>query len=504
MLVWLLVIVLLTLVYYYGQRRFRYWSDRGIPHLEGSLPLGSMQGVGKEMSLNELVDQVYSRFKCQSPAAGVYFLVNPVLIVSDLDLAKRILVKDFDHFHDRGVYVNERDDPLSGHLFALGGERWRYLRNKLSPTFTSGKIKYMFGTIRDIGGELLASFDRHIDQGTPIDIKLLSQCFTCDVVGSCAFGLRCNSLQNGGSKLLEISDRLFRQSAASTIYYIATSTFPRLSRALHLPAFPGDVSSYFMELVRSTVEHREREAIERSDFLQLLMKLKNDGTVGPGEDGAEEQSSQKITLDEATAQAFVFFFAGFETSATTLAFALFLLANDSAVQERCRKEIVEVLAQHENTISYDALKEMTYLDWVINETLRLYTPAGLVMRVVTEPYRLEACNVTLETGTMVIVPLQSFHRDPVLFPNPERFDPDRFSPEVAKTRHSHAFLPFGDGPRNCIGMRFGLLEVKFGIVQVISKLRLTVNPRTVLPLQLNKSSGFPEANGGLWLDAARL
>uniref|UniRef100_A0A182IVU5 Cytochrome P450 n=1 Tax=Anopheles atroparvus TaxID=41427 RepID=A0A182IVU5_ANOAO len=503
MLVWLLVVTLLTLVYYYAKRRFRYWSDRGVPQLDGALPMGSMKGVGKELSLNELLDRAYKRFQHESPVVGLYFLVNPVLIVSDLDLAKRMLVKDFHHFHDRGLYVNERDDPLSGHLFAIDGERWRYLRSKLSPTFTSGKIKSMFVTIREIGGEFLASFDKLIEQSTPIDIKQLSQCFTCDVVGSCAFGLHCNSLRNGGSKLLEISDRVFRQSPARTFYSIVVGMFPRLSRALHLPAFPGDITSYFSKLVRSTVEHRERNAIERPDFLQLLMQLRNGGTVEPG-DGSAAESTERFTLDEVSAQAFVFFFAGFETSATTLAFALYLLASNPAVQERCREEIGEKLALYDNAITYEALKEMTYLDQVINETLRLYSPVGFLIRVVTEPYLLESLDVTLEKGTMVFVPIDSFHHDPALYPEPERFDPDRFGPEATRARHSHAFLPFGEGPRNCIGMRFGLLEVKFGIVQVISKLRLTVDPKTVVPLQLNKGTGFPEVNGGIWLRAARL
>lgn len=138
------------------------------------------------------------------------------------------------------------------------------------------------------------------------------------------------------------------------------------------------------------------------------------------------------------------------------------------------------------------------------ETLRMYPPVGQLFRVVTETYTIPSLNVTLDKGTMLIIPVHSFHHDPSIFPDPDRFDPDRFAPEAVKTRHSHAFLPFGEGPRNCIGMRFGLLEVKFGVVQILSKLRLSVNERTDVPLRLSKSGAFPEVVGGIWLNATRL
>ncbi|XP_050085178.1 probable cytochrome P450 6a14 [Anopheles aquasalis] len=506
------------LLYHFAQRRFQYWSDRGVPQLDGSLPMGSMKGIGRELSMNDLLDRVYYRFHKQSPVAGLYFLINPVLLMLDLDVVKQVLVKDFNSFHDRGMYVNERDDPMSGHLFSIGGERWRYLRNKLSPTFTSGKIKQMFGTIQEIGGEFLSTVEGHMDRGEPLDMKQLAQWFTCDVVGSCAFGIQCGSLKNGGSELLEIGSRVFRQTPPRMLYNIAVSTFPSLSRALGLPLFPKDFRTYFREMVRSTVEHREQHQIERNDFLNLLIHLKNRGRLEPtneepgdteavGELGQSETDSEKLTLDEVSAQSFVFFFAGFETSSTTLTFALFLLASHPEEQERCRKEILDKLASDgtgEHSITYEALKQMTYLDQVIYETLRIYPAVGLLMRVVSKRVHLEAANVTLEKGTKVMIPVNAIHHDPELYPEPYSFRPERFTPEAIKERHSHAYLPFGDGPRNCIGMRFGLLEVKFGIVQLLSKLRFTVHPKTSLPLRMAKNSGFLEAEGGIWLSATRL
>ena len=358
-----LVLPALTLLYIYLKQHYRHWANRNLPQLEASFPLGNMKGVGSEIHFNDVLNEAYAKGKAQSaPLVGLFFMLKPILIVTELDMVKRILVKDFSSFHDRGLYVNERDDPLSGHLFALDGERWRYLRNKLSPTFTSGKIKLMFNTICEIGDEFLATVNRFVERDEPLDVKLLSQCFTCDVVGSCAFGLQCNSLKNGGSKLLEIGDKVFKPPAWRNMLAFALISFKKLAKRLRLPVLPGEVTSFFMPLVTETVADRERNSIERPDFLNLLIQLKNKGTV---EDETTE-GLQKLTLDQVAAQAFVFFFAGFETSSTTLSFALFELANNPDIQERVRAEVLEKLQLHDGKITYDALKEMTYLDQVIN------------------------------------------------------------------------------------------------------------------------------------------
>ncbi|XP_058060788.1 probable cytochrome P450 6a14 [Anopheles bellator] len=499
-----LVLPVLGLSYYYTRQLYRYWDQRGIPQLEASFPLGNMKDVGRKLHFNDVMQVAYDLGKSLSkPFAGMYFMLKPVLIVTDLDMVKRMLVKDFNSFHDRGLYVNERDDPLSGHLFAIDGERWRYLRNKLSPTFTSGKIKAMFTTICEIGDEFLASVTKYVERGEPINMKLLCQCFTCDVVGSCAFGLECNSLKNEGSQLLKIGDEVFKPPVWRNMYIFLLITFKEWARKLHLRVLPSSVSSYFISLVRETVEHREKNLIERPDFLNMLIQLKNKGTVEEGEPGADGPQD-KLTLDEVAAQAFVFFFAGFETSSTTLSFALYELANNPDIQERVREEVLDKLQLHGNKITYEALKEMTYLDQVINETLRMYPPVPQLIRVSTKPYHVDTENCTLEKDCMLMVPIYSIHYDPAYHPNPGRFDPDRFTPEAVQARHTHAFLPFGDGPRNCIGMRFGLLEVKFGIVQLVSRLRFTVSSQMQLPMRMNKTAGILEAEGGIWLDATKL
>ncbi|EAT35330.1 AAEL012492-PA [Aedes aegypti] len=490
----------LGLLYYYVRRKFAYWADRGVPYVPGSLPMGSFNGMGSTKHFVELLDPVYKQYRNTHKAVGMFLSINPVLLAVDPDLVKQILVKDFNSFHDRGMYFNERDDPLASHMFSVEGERWRFLRNKLSPTFSSGKIKYMFLTVREIGLEFLASFEPFMERKEPVEIGIQAQKFTCDVIGSCAFGLSCNALKDESTELLDIADRVFNPKPLEMMYMLLLICFRKWAVKLRLKQTPADIERFFVNMVRKTVEHREKNNISRPDFLQLLMQLKNKGTL----EESKEDSKETISMNDVIAQAFLFFFGGFETSSKALSFALFELALNPELQEKARDEVLRTLDKHDGLLTYEALKDMTYVEQIVHESLRKYAPIGNVIRKANEPYQIHSPDIILEKGTMVMIPVHSIHHDPEIYPDPSRFDPDRFTPEAISARHSHSFLPFGDGPRNCIGMRFALLEVKFGIAQLLSRLRFTVNEKTQLPLRYDPKTNVASALGGLWLDVERI
>lgn len=265
-----------------------------------------MRGVGTTTDLASRLSEIYYQYKGKSPAVGIYMSVAPSLLVIDPNLTKTIFVKDFAKFHDHGFYFNEKDDPISAHLFNLEGEKWKTFRTKLSPTFTSGKLKMMFSSIEQVGDRFISVVDDLAKNGKPIDAKDLSSRFTADVVGSTAFGLEINSL-NGESDILEISKKIANTFRFSNLGLLFKMTFKDLSRKLRLPLFDKDITGYFMNMLTDTVESRENNGIIRNDFLQLLLQLKNKGFL---EGEAGEKEVQKMTFNEIAAQAFVFFFAG--------------------------------------------------------------------------------------------------------------------------------------------------------------------------------------------------
>lgn len=188
-----LLLSCLLLIYKYLKWKFTFWERHGVPHLKPrNWLIGNLEGVGRR-NVADYFGAVYQHMKRQNlgPIAGFYFFTEPALIVTDPNILKNILVKDFDYFCDRGIYVNEKDDPLSAHLFSLEGNNWRQLRAKLTPTFTSKKMKMMFEIVREIGECFEQVLQNLARSETEVDLKDLFSCFTIDVIGSCAFGVEC-------------------------------------------------------------------------------------------------------------------------------------------------------------------------------------------------------------------------------------------------------------------------------------------------------------------------
>ena len=129
----------LALAYLWMRKKFTFWEDRGFVQAPPEIPYGNIKGLGSKKHFYEIFTDLYNNYKNVTTVVGIYFFTSPSLVVTDLELIKNILIKDFNNFHDRGIYVNVDVDPLSGHLFSLEGKAWRDMRAKLTPTFTSGK-----------------------------------------------------------------------------------------------------------------------------------------------------------------------------------------------------------------------------------------------------------------------------------------------------------------------------------------------------------------------------
>jgi cytochrome P450 family 6 len=284
----------------------------------------------------------------------------------DLDLIKDILVKDFNTFADRGVYYNEEADPLSAHLFSIEGDKWKFLRKKLNPTFTSGKMKMMYHTITSKGEDLLEAVDRNQLKG-PIDAKKLSILFTSDVIANCGFGLECGGLKNDGSDIVDTATKVFDFKGLRLIYMFLLESFKDLSRKLGLRQFHKEVEDYFMGIIKDTLKHRKENNVVRHDFMNLLIQLMEKGNIDEEVGGTD---TRKITFNELAAQAFLFLFAGFETTSTTMSFMLYEVAENLEIQEKVRAEVQRVLETHNGEITYEAVQEMTYLQKVFNGNLK--------------------------------------------------------------------------------------------------------------------------------------
>lgn len=283
-----------AIVYWFVHQRFQYWKKRGVPHNEPELFYGNARGVDKTLHFSELMSKGYSMFKSMGPLYGLYLGFRRVAVLTDLDLIKNIFVKDSANFMNRGMYYNEKDDPLSAHLILLENEEWQFMRNKISPTFTSGKIKSMYSTVFEITDRLI----RKINSGSGnLDIKELFGRYSTDVIGSCAFGIECNSLEEEISRFHEMGKSIFTVNGFFKNQFC--TTFPNLAKRLGIKLYPKWLTDFYIDVVRKTVNHRDANPSEqRKDFLNQMMLLRDPSTPNP------------LTLHQIAAQSFTFFMAG--------------------------------------------------------------------------------------------------------------------------------------------------------------------------------------------------
>lgn len=346
------------------KKRFRFWSDRGVEFIEPELPFGNFKTLGKVEHIAPITKRHYEYFKTKGvPYGGVFMLSSPLLYILDVKLIKTLLVKDFGYFPNRGVYFNERDDPLSAHMFAIEGQKWKTLRNKLSPTFTSGRIKMTFPLVVEVCKQFCDHLEEVVQGVNEVEMHDLLSRYTIDVIGTCAFGIECNSFRDPDNEFRRYGKIAFDKLPHSPLVVYLMKAFRKYANALGMKMLHEDVSSFFSNVVRDTIDYREKNNVVRNDFMDLLLKLKNTGRL---EEAGEEIG--KLSFDEIAAQAFIFFNAGFDTSSTAMTYTLYELAMNREAQEKARKCVLDIFAANGGQLTYESVANMGYLDQCISGT----------------------------------------------------------------------------------------------------------------------------------------
>ncbi|XP_057660430.1 probable cytochrome P450 6a20 [Diorhabda carinulata] len=501
----LATVFLVVSIYLYIQWIYSHWKRSGLEQIEPDFIYGNIKEIALgKISSGEHFKNLYNEFKLKGlKHGGIYEFLTPSYIPTDLEVIKCILQKDFNHFMNHGDYVNEELDPLTGHLLALENEKWKKLRGKLTPTFTSGKMKMMFSTIAACTESLKDNLEEYAKIKDCVNIKDVLVKYTTDVIGSTAFGLECNSFEDPDSKFIEFGKKIFG-TGRRNFNRMVTNNLPKC--ILNLIGYKRNeksIEDFFMGLVKSMVEYREKNNVYRKDFMHLLLQLKNRGKVTNDESifpNGDENGDHFISFNEVAAQCFVFFLAGFETSSTAMTFALYELSRNQEIQDKVREEMKTVTKKHNNKITYEGIMEMHYLDKVVNETLRLHPPLPVTGRRCNATYKVPNTDVIIQKGNKVKISILGVHRDPEYYPDPDTFDPERFNRENILQRPQFAFMPFGGGPRICIGERFGLLQIKVGLTSIISNFRVTLNEKTPQPITYMPKLIISGVKGGVWLN----
>ncbi|CAK9302782.1 unnamed protein product [Gordionus sp. m RMFG-2023] len=436
-----------------------------------------------------------------------------VLVVSNPNYLKDILVKSFSNFSNRRFFEMP-NKFFRKSLFVIKDEEWSMSRKFILPTFTCHKMKFnMFPLLSKCASKMVYHLKNSINgdlnsihsnkncdgkETTIVQTKDIFGCYAMDVIASTSFGLDIDSRKENNHAFVRNVRKAFDFDITTPILALI-AIFPFIIPVLNYfeISFIKEASmQFFADIVESTIEERKKFNIKRNDYLQLFMdthdnlnqsntnsnnngckknihKVSDDMLTMKEEDSIETKKLEQnllTTKEEYISMALMFFVAGYESPSNALCWIARTLAGHPEIQETLRQEIKRKINQKYRSFSpdllnYDDIMSLKYMDQVIKEVLRLHPPAIFFDRVASEDYYLE--DKLIKKGTVIEVPVYALHRDGNIWAFPDKFDPDRFDLKDTTMEDRYCYMPFGMGPRNCIGSRFAMLEMKVGLTLIL-------------------------------------
>ncbi|XP_048870338.1 cytochrome P450 3A30-like isoform X3 [Brienomyrus brachyistius] len=470
---WALILLLLTLVIAYGYWPFGFFKKLGIPGPKPLPFIGTLLEYRKGFFNYDL-----ECFLKYGKIWGIYDGRQPVLAIMDPGMVKTILIKECYSF-----FTNRRNFGLSGPLHdavsLAEDEQWKRIRSVLSPSFTSGRLKEMFTIMKKHSSTLVKNLKKTADKDESVEMKDFFGAYSMDSVTSTAFSIDIDSLNNPKDPFVTNIKKMLKFDFLNPLF-VFVAFFPfmtSLLEKLDFTFFPSSVTDFFYaSLQKIKAERQTKVHKDRVDFLQLMV----DSQITEKE--CNENDVKGLTDHEILSQSMIFIFAGYETTSSTMSFLSYNLARNPEVMKKLQNEIDETFP-NKAPVTYDKLMEMEYLDMTLNESLRIYPVAGRLERVCKKT--IEINGVIIPKGTVVMIPTFALHRDPDVWTDPEDFDPERFNKKNKESIDPYLYLPFGAGPRNCIGMRFALVLVKLAIVEILQNFDIVLGKETPIPLVLD-------------------
>ena len=491
---WTLLIGVGAAIYYYFKKSLSYFEDLGIPYLPGWPILGNMGAPTFHLKhVSKIVVEIYY-VNPEAKYVGAFDFVRPIFVLRDPELIKNVTMKSFDNFPDHKMFIDESVDPLFGsNLFNISGDKWREARALLSPAFTSSKMKAMYELMVECAEDFVKHLsERKESENRMVGAKDLFGKYTNDVIATCAFGIKLNTMTDPTNEFYVLGRKATNLEGILSLKFFIARAFPWLLRLLQITFVSKEVRRFFESIVTTTVKTRDNKGITRPDMLQLMMDARGKGS-----------KHLKLDITEMTAQAFIFFFGGFDASSTQMCILAHCLVIYPDIHKRLQEEVDEVIKKTNGKPTYETINDMPYLEAVFRESMRRHTQVSFIDRLCSSSYELPPAlpggkSITLQPSMNIWVPSAAIHMDPKYYDDPEKFDPDRFLDKKVTTSDA-TNLGFGIGPRSCIGNRFAILETKVLFFHLLAKFNLKANEKTCIPFEYSKSTFAITPKGGYWL-----
>ena len=481
----LLFLVFIGLATYYLfvlHQRYQYFKQIGIPTPPFQFLYGHLKTLWNCKSFHR---QLESWTKQYGSIYGIYQGVIPTFVVSDLDFLQEVFVKQFSSFHGRRL---NPIDSQNRNLFSGWGAQWRRHRHIINPTFSAAKLKMMSPLINGCISNLMEKLANYVKTNEEFNIYMYYKRMTMDVICRCAFGIDTDIQNNPNNMYFQKVEQIFARSVRTNIVFKISQIAPLVAEIASriffmINKFRAFLNMYILPLISKMqlnelpgvwlfnrldpiIEQRQKTPTSRVDVLQLMMQVMTDEKVIDNEQDSSK-ANYRLTRKEVISNILAFMAAGYETTSTSLAYCTYVIATHPEIQEKLQAEIDQLSfgdGNEEIYPDYDIVTQMPYMDMFVSEVLRMYPIAnGALQRRAFEDAVVQG--IKIPAGTLVYADLYSIHFNPELW-GPE--DPYVFCPERHETkRHPMAYLPFGAGPRLCVGMRFALIEMKLFLVRLL-------------------------------------
>eukprot|EP00106_Octopus_bimaculoides_P002302 XP_014769744.1 PREDICTED: cytochrome P450 3A43-like [Octopus bimaculoides] len=454
-------VLLLTTVYLFGRRRYSLFKELGIPGPEPVCYLGNMI----ELKKRGFCDAPKYWREVYGDTYGVFLGANPNLVVSDPEIIQEVLVKRFSNFTNRTPFVG--DKIIKQAITEARDDHWKYLRTVLAPSYTSHQMRGMNTMIHTCADNLVENIETFAESKEICDIKTLFSAYTIDVIAATGFGIMVDSQKNPNDAMVKNLKQILKISFFTPVIFLSRYKQQAHNNLLDL-------------MIKAQLKGHEKLEPEEEKELHL-------------ENITDWRTKRGITDDEILAQCDLILLAAYETTASTLTFFVYLMSIHPESQQKVYEEIEDVLG--EDLPNYDNVQKLHYLDMCLNETLRLYPVATALDRQCKNTCTING--VKIPEGITVKIGVYALHYNPKYWPEPEKFIPERFSEKGKSEQTPFTYLPFGGGPRICLGMRLAKLEFKIAVVQVIRKFKILPTEKTEDPLVLSDNL-FLTAKNGVW------
>ncbi|XP_050353663.1 cytochrome P450 6B5-like [Nymphalis io] len=480
----------LILIYVLLTKKHDYWKKRKVPYLNPRLIFGNFRDyILLKKSRTEIMCEICDQFP-DEPYIGVFYGTAPALVVKDPKILKLVLTQDFYYFNGRENTDYAHREPITTNLFSNGGDHWKVLRQNLTPLFTSAKLKNMFPTIKECAEEMDPYLKDEIQISGNINIKSLFARYSMECIIRCVFGQKANTMKrvNAINPFVKIAEAIDTFPTTMGLKIIGRAMWPGLFYALGLQMFDDRIEKFFGHLFRETRKNRSTETTIKKDFVDLILGWEKQQYI-TGDSFSNNQTNEKkierIEVNEEllVAQCSLFFSAGFQTTSSTINYLMYELARNKQAQERLIEEVDAYFNKH-GDIKYECMSELPYIEACIEEALRLYPVLPAITREVMSSYTMPT-GLRLQKGDRVHIPIYYIHRQPENFPDPTVYRPERFFGDEKKKIKPYTYMPFGEGPRVCIGARVARMVMYAGLLTIFRKYRAVLGDNMPDSLEFN-------------------